>query len=66
MFFFRACPKCHGDMYVERDNYGAYVQCLQCGLLRDVWSGAVSGAISNACQVNQLPSNRLEAVQLTA
>jgi len=36
MFFFKACPKCQGDMYVDRDRYGAFVECLQCGLLKDV------------------------------
>ena len=36
MFFFKACPKCHGDMYIDRDSYGPFVECLQCGLLRDL------------------------------
>lgn len=30
-FYFKACPKCRGDMYLERDAYGAFRQCLQCG-----------------------------------
>ncbi len=36
MFFFKACPKCHGDLYLDNDAYGAFVECLQCGLLRDL------------------------------
>ena len=36
MFFLKACPKCHGDMYQERDLYGTFVECLQCGLMKDV------------------------------
>ena len=36
MVFFKACPKCHGDLYLDWDMYGAFVQCLQCGLLKDV------------------------------
>ena len=36
MFFFRACPSCHGDLYLESDGHGTFVECLQCGLLRDL------------------------------
>ncbi len=36
MIYLRACPKCHGDMYLEKDGYGAYRLCLQCGLTRDL------------------------------
>ena len=31
MFFFKTCPKCQGDMYLDRDSYGTYRKCLQCG-----------------------------------
>ena len=31
MFYFKSCPRCQGDMYLERDPYGAYRKCLQCG-----------------------------------
>ena len=30
-FYFKACPKCQGDLYLEQDAYGAFRQCLQCG-----------------------------------
>ncbi len=30
MFWFKACPKCHGDLYMETDVYGSYIACLQC------------------------------------
>ena len=36
MMFSKACPKCHGDVHIIKDRYGVYVQCLQCGLLKDV------------------------------
>ena len=35
MMYFRACPKCHGDVVFERDVYGNYLACLQCGLVID-------------------------------
>ena len=30
MFWFKGCPKCHGDLYGNSDVYGSYVACLQC------------------------------------
>ncbi len=31
-FWLRACPKCGGDLELQLDVRGAYVQCVQCGL----------------------------------
>ena len=31
MFWFKSCPKCHGDLYQDSDTYGTYISCLQCG-----------------------------------
>ncbi len=31
MFWLKACPRCHGDLYREKDVFGSYVSCLQCG-----------------------------------
>ena len=31
MFKLKACPRCHGDLFVDRDYYGWYEQCIQCG-----------------------------------
>ena len=36
MFYFKACPKCGGDMYLERDAYGSFQKCLQCGRMIDL------------------------------
>jgi len=30
------CPRCHGDVFVERDEYGWYEQCLQCAYRREL------------------------------
>ena len=32
----RSCPRCGGDLFTDRDVYGEYLQCLQCGYLRDL------------------------------
>jgi ssDNA-binding Zn-finger/Zn-ribbon topoisomerase 1 len=35
MMRFKSCPKCQtGDMVLDRDTYGSYMRCLQCGFLR--------------------------------
>ncbi len=30
MFWFKSCPKCHGDLYRDSDAYGTYIACMQC------------------------------------
>ena len=36
MIFLKACPKCRGPLNLDRDMYGAYLACLQCGFMKDV------------------------------
>ena len=36
MFYFKACPKCRGDLTLEKDAYGDFLKCMQCGILIDV------------------------------
>ena len=31
MFWFKSCPKCHGDLYRDSDIYGTFITCMQCG-----------------------------------
>ncbi|MBI4306598.1 MAG: hypothetical protein HY678_09810 [Chloroflexi bacterium] len=33
MLYLKACPRCHGDVKFERDMYGHYLECLQCGFI---------------------------------
>lgn len=30
------CPKCHGKLYVDSDQFGKYETCANCGYLRDI------------------------------
>ena len=30
------CPKCGGNLYIDRDFNGWYEECLQCGLIKDL------------------------------
>ncbi len=37
MLQLKACPKCGtGDMTIDRDMYGWFRQCIQCGYLDDL------------------------------
>ena len=36
MIHFKSCPRCLGDIHFRSDQYGAFWQCFQCGLLRDL------------------------------
>ncbi|UCC17938.1 MAG: hypothetical protein JSU58_05135 [Dehalococcoidales bacterium] len=31
---YRSCPRCSGDVYVEKDNEETYERCLQCGYVK--------------------------------
>jgi Zn ribbon nucleic-acid-binding protein len=30
------CPKCRGNLYLDRDYNGWYEECLQCGFIKDL------------------------------
>ncbi|MFC2032169.1 hypothetical protein ACFLUS_02190 [Chloroflexota bacterium] len=30
------CPKCGGNLYLDKDHYGWYEECLQCGFTLDL------------------------------
>ncbi len=30
------CPKCGGNLYLDRDHIGWYEQCLQCSYMKDL------------------------------
>ena len=32
----RRCPKCGGNLIIDRDYHGWYEQCLQCAFMHDL------------------------------
>jgi hypothetical protein len=36
MLYLKSCTRCKGDMYLDKDGYGAFISCLQCGFTRDL------------------------------
>jgi DNA-directed RNA polymerase subunit M/transcription elongation factor TFIIS len=41
----KTCPKCGGKMMPDRDEYGAYEQCIQCGYLMDLITSTTQGEV---------------------
>jgi hypothetical protein len=31
MMWLKGCPKCHGDLMTDEDEFSTFVKCLQCG-----------------------------------
>ena len=36
MWFLKSCARCGGDVVLERDEWGWFLECLQCGYLVDL------------------------------
>ena len=34
------CPKCKGYVILQKDGYGLYEECLQCGYVHDLLTAA--------------------------
>jgi uncharacterized protein YbaR (Trm112 family) len=32
----KACPRCSGDLHMDKDVFGHYRKCLQCGYMLDI------------------------------
>jgi hypothetical protein len=32
----RRCPKCGGNLYIDKDYHGWYEECLQCAYMNDL------------------------------
>jgi hypothetical protein len=43
----RGCKRCGGDLALERDRYGSYFFCIQCGAEYQALSQDVSGNGNN-------------------
>ena len=47
MLHMKCCPKCEGDVALNKDYYGFYVTCLQCGWSKDIPKDKVSSKSSH-------------------
>lgn len=52
MWQVKGCPRCGGDVFIDRDHYGWYRECLQCGYM----------GVLDVSQVPKSPESKLTAV----
>jgi DNA-directed RNA polymerase subunit M/transcription elongation factor TFIIS len=53
MIFFKACPRCNGDLHVNRDIYGDYKECLSCGNMQDMENPEARAALLSAAMTKK-------------
>ena len=41
MMMLKGCPRCFGDLHFNKDTYGEYKLCVQCGYMEDLKPRAV-------------------------
>ncbi len=63
MIKLKACPKCHGDLYLERDQYGRYMSCLQCGYLKELL-GELAGELPEVSLAEQSRQSRRTSAEV--
>lgn len=51
---FKSCPRCDGDVQVNRDIYGHYKEYLQCGFMKT--SQPVHDVLAEACYPHISPA----------
>ena len=51
--FFKACPRCSGDMHINRDIYGDYKECLNCGNMQDIENTDARRALVSAAMTKK-------------
>jgi len=52
------CPKCGGNLYLDRDYNGWYEQCLQCAYMKDlavVYQGKIKKATGQKEAITDKP-----------
>ena len=45
MFWIKLCPRCHGDLFDDCDQYGSFITCIQCGFSKDVLADTVGTSL---------------------
>jgi len=55
----KSCPRCSGDLFIQRETDGWYEECLLCGYQRDVSNIVSAGAAGQINVKGQLAEKRL-------
>jgi len=60
MWKLKNCPRCQGDLFLDRDMDGWYQQCLQCSYRRGMKPLAEAGRQTPVPEVERVPSSGVE------
>jgi len=63
MFWIKACPRCQGDLFLDRDANNRDVVCLQCGYRRGSNENKESSMLMDTNQRQQVHAQLLEVKQ---
>ena len=55
MIKFKGCPKCGGDLCSREDQYGKFLNCLQCGYLKDLLADNPNNNVNNNAINSEAP-----------
>ncbi len=48
MVWLKECPRCQGDLFLDRDHYGEFKTCVQCGYMKDLVEANANETLSIA------------------
>jgi ribosomal protein S27AE len=60
MWKMRNCPRCQGDLFIDKDLDGWYEQCLQCGYRREMRAIAEAGRPPLDLVSDRLPNSGVD------
>ena len=66
MIYFKSCGRCRGDVRLDSDNYGWFLQCLQCGFQRNLPAGLTSAPVYATARVEPVQRPRTPRQELYA
>lgn len=55
----KSCPRCNGDLFIQRETDGWYEECLLCGYQHDVSDVVSAGTTGQINVKGQLTEKRL-------
>ena len=66
MFYLKGCAKCQGDLTPEKDAYGAFLKCLQCGKLTEVNETGGRRSVLHGATFNEVAIQALSEEEVRA
>lgn len=66
MFYLKGCSKCQGDLTLEKDAYGAFLKCLQCGKLTEVNEAGGRRSVLHGATFNEVAIQALSEEEVRA